>query len=295
MRKKSCKSRPRNLLGEWVHQVMYDLAFLRGDAAEMERHINWAIAKPGEEDLLLSVQSDTEAYSGRLAKAREYSRRAVDSAKNADSREAAALWQANAALREAEFGNSSAAKQTCEAAMALAPGKDVTTLSALAFARIGDAAAAEKKLQELAKKYPLDTELKFYWIPTIKAAIAINRHNASEAIEILHAAEPYELGLPPQLQVGTMYPVYVRGEAYLATHRGNEAAAEFQRILDHRGIVLNFPLGALAHLGIGRAYALRGNTTKARAAYQEFFSLWKDADADIPILQQAKTEFAALK
>jgi predicted Zn-dependent protease len=219
----------------------------------------------------------------------------VDSAKNADSKEAAALWQANAALREAEFGNSAAAKQTCEAAIALAPGKDVTTLSALALARVGDASAAERKLQELAKKYPLDTELKFYWIPTIKAAIAINRHNASEAIEILHAAEPYELGLPPQLQVGTMYPVYVRGEAYLAAHRGNEAAAEFQRILDHRGIVLNFPLGALAHLEIGRAYALQGNTAKARGAYQEFFALWKDADADIPILQQAKTEFAALK
>ena len=163
----------RNLVGEWVHQVMYDIAFLRGDNAEMEKHITWAIAKPGEEDLLLSVQSDTEGFYGRLAKAREYSRRAVDSAKNADSKEAAALWQANAALREAEFGNAALARQGATAAFALTPGKDVTMLSALALARAGDVSGAEKKVEELTKKHPLDTELKFYWLPTIKAAVAI--------------------------------------------------------------------------------------------------------------------------
>src|SRR5262249_36869750 len=159
---------------------------------EMERHINWAMAKPGEEDLLLSIQSDTEAYFGRLTKAREYSRRAMDSAKNADSSEAAALWQANAALREAEFGNAAAAKQAATAAMAISPGKDVTILSALALARAGDAPAADKKVEDLTRKYPLDTELKFYWLPTIKAALALDRHDHAQALELLLASVPYE-------------------------------------------------------------------------------------------------------
>ncbi len=283
------------LEGEWIHQVKYDLAFLRGDSAEMQRHLAWAIAKPGEEDLLLSAQSDTEAFYGHLTKARDYTRRAVDSARGADAKEAAALWQVNGALREAEFGNRAQVRQAIVTALQSAPGKDVTTLAALAMARAGDDAGAKVKVQELEKNYPLDTELKFYWLPTIKAALAIRQNNTADAIELLQAAVPYEIGLPPQLQVGTMYPVFVRGDAYLAAHQPKEAAAEFQKILAHRGIVLNFSLGALAQLGLARAYAMQGDTARARTAYQDFLAVWKDADPDIPILKQAKAEYAKLQ
>ncbi len=285
----------RNLYGDYLHQDIYYLAFLKGDLAEMERQVDWAAGKPGTEDLLLSFQSDTEAYSGRLGKARDFSRRAVDAAVRADSKEAAALWQVNATLREAEFGNTAAAKQGVASALTLAPGRDVKLLAALTLARIGETARAEAIVEELEKTYPSQTVLKVYWLPAIKAAMELNANDSTQALVFLEAAAPYELGQPPQLQLGTMYPAYIRGQAQLMAHNGTAAAAEFQKFLNHRGIVINFPLGALAHLGLARAYALSGDTAKAKAAYQDFLTLWKDADPDIPILKEAKAEYAKLQ
>src|SRR3989441_893600 len=281
--------------GDFLHLAIYQLAFVKGDMAEMERQVAWAAGKPGTEDLLLSFQSDTEAYYGRLARARDFSRRAVDAAVRADSRETAALWQVNAALREAEFGNTAAAKQNAAAALSLAPGRDVKLFAALTLARIGETARAKAIVEELEKTHPSDTVLKVYWLPLVKAAIELNANNSAQALVSLEAAAPYELGQPPQLLLGTLYPAYVRGQAQLMGHNGIAAATEFQKFLDHRGITINFPLGALAHLGLARAYAMQGNTAKARAAYQDFLTLWKDADPDIPILKEAKVEYAKLQ
>jgi len=285
----------RKLDGGGLRLWMYYLAFFRGDVEQMKQQIAWGAGKPGAEDPLLSAQSDTEAYYGRLTKARDFSRRAADSAVRADSRETAALWQVNAALREAEFGNAAAAKQGLTSAMALAPGRDVKVLAALTSARVGETAGAKTMVEDLESNNPSNTVLKLYWLPTLKAAIELNASNSAQALVLLEAAAPYELGEPPPLQLGTLYPSYLRGQAYLTAHNGTAAAAEFQKFLDHRGIVLNFPLGALAHLGLARAYALSGDAAKARTAYQDFFALWKDADPDIPILKEAKAEYAKLQ
>jgi tetratricopeptide (TPR) repeat protein len=244
---------------------------------------------------MLSTQSDTEAYYGRLGKSKEFSRRAVDSAIRADSKETAAFWEVNAALREAEFGNTAAAKQGVGAALALAPGRDVSVLAALTLARVGETARAKEVVVGLEKGYPTNTVLKIYWLPTIRAAVELNGNNSAQALVLLEGAAPYELGSPPPLQGGTLYPAYLRGQAYLLAHNGASAAPEFQKLLDHRGMVQNFPLGALAHLQLGRAYAMSGDTAKARTAYQDFFALWKDADPDIPILKEAKAEYAKLQ
>jgi ATP/maltotriose-dependent transcriptional regulator MalT len=198
-------------------------------------------------------------------------------------------------LREAEFGNASSARQNALAAMALVQGRDVRSVAGLALARAGETAQAQKLAESLNKDFPQNTIVQGYWLPSIHAAIEINGKNAARGIEILQTAVPYELAQCEPLQVGMLYPAYLRGQAQLVAHEGKEAAVEFQKMIDHRGIVLNSPLGALAHLGLARAYALQGDTTKARAAYNDFFTLWKDADPDIPVLQQAKTEYAKLK
>ncbi len=274
---------------------MYYLAFFRGDVEQMKQQVAWGAGKPGDEDVLLSAQSDTEAYYGRLTKARDFSRRAVDSALRSDSKETAALWQVNAALREAEFGNATAAKQGLTSAMALAPGRDVKVLAVLTAARAGETARAKTIIDDLEKANPSNTVLKLYWLPTLKAAIELNGGNSAQALVLLEAAAPNELGEPPPFQVGSMYPAFLRGQAYLAAQNGPAAAAEFQKFLDHRGIVINFPLGTLAHLGLARACAMTGDTAKAKSAYQDFFALWKDADPDIPILKEAKAEYAKLQ
>jgi len=273
-----------------LRQFIYVLAFLRNDAARMEEQVAWAEGKPGNEDLLLSMQSDTEAYYGRMSKAREFSRRAVDSATRADSKETAAVWQANAAAREAELGNVLLARQGVAAALALSSGRDVKVQAALALARIGDVAQARALVENLQKSYPTYTLLKVYWLPSINAAIEINRGNGSRALDLLEATAPYELaGNMP------LHPAYLRGQAYLLANNGTAAAAEFQKLVDHKGIVQNFVTGSLVHLQIGRAYALAGDTAKAQAAYQTFFSLWKDAEPTLPILKQAKAEYAKLQ
>jgi hypothetical protein len=285
----------RKLDGGGLRQWMYYLAFLRGDLVQMQQQIAWGAGKPGAEDPLFSAQSDTEAYYGRLTKARAFSRRAVDSAVRADSRETAALWQANAALREAEFGNPAESKQGIAAALALARGRDVKILAALTLARLGETARGKTMLDELEKSDASNTVLKLYWVPTLRAAIALNSGNSAQSLVILEAAAPYELGEPPPTAPGTLYPAYLRGQAHLMAHNGAGAASEFQKLVDHRGIVLNFPLGALARLGLARAYAISGDGARSRAAYQDFFALWKDADPDIPILKEAKAEYANLQ
>jgi tetratricopeptide (TPR) repeat protein len=179
--------------------------------------------------------------------------------------------------------------------MKLAPGRDVKLLGALALARAGETAQAKVFADDLQKSYPSETVYKLYWLPTISAALALDANNATQAIESLEATAPYELGVPEQFQLGTMYPVYLRGVAYLESGNGIAAAQQFQRILDHPGLTINFPLGALARLGLGRAYALNGDKEKARAAYQQFLTLWKDADPDIPVLKQAKAEYVKLQ
>jgi predicted Zn-dependent protease len=263
----------------------------------MDRQVAWAAGKAGAEDLLLSTASDTEAYYGRNGKALELSRRAIDSAKRSGGKESAALWQMEAALREAELGNSAEARHKVKAALALASNHDSQILGALALARAGDSAQAAKMADDLAKQYPEDTIVNNYWLPSVRATIELGRGNADKAIEILQNAIPFELGsAPPNPADGAMlYPIYGRGQAYLKLRRGKEAAAEFQKILDHRTIVVNFITGALAHLGLARAYTLQGDTAKARAAYNEFFTLWKDAGPDIPLLLAAKSEYAKLK
>ena len=273
----------------------YYLAFLQNDKAGMAQHVAWGAGKPGDEDPLLAAQSDTEGYYGRLASARDFARRATDSAVRADSKETAALWQVNGALREAEFGNAAQARQAAGAALTLSPGRDVKVLAALAFARSGDIPHARSLADELEKAYPTNTTLKLYWFPIVRAAIALGSQKPADAVVALEAAAPYELGVPTPYQNGTIYPAYIRGEAYLAQKDGPSAAREFQKFIDHRSLVVNFPLASLAHLQLARAYSLSGDPAKAKAAYQDFFTIWKDADPSIPILKEARTEYAKLQ
>ena len=280
-----------------LHSNRYGVAFLEGDLEEMQRQADWAKGNPEAEGILLSAQSDTEAFSGRLGKARELSQRAVDSAQRASEKETAAEWEMNAALREAEFGNTAQARSATAAALALASTRDLQILAALALARAGDSKRTQEMADELQKQNPLNTKINGYFLPTIRAAVEINRKNPAKAIEILQVAAPYELGNPdPDPVVGAMmYPVYERGQAYLLLQQGRAAAAEFQKFLDHQGVVVNCPLGSLARLGLARAYAMQGDAAKAKAAYQDFLTLWKDADANIPILIAAKAEYAKLQ
>jgi serine/threonine protein kinase/tetratricopeptide (TPR) repeat protein len=287
----------RKLEGRILHVNRYGVAFLEGDTPEIQRQLAWAAGKPGVEDLLLSIHSDTEAYAGRLEKARELSRQAADVAKRNDQKETAAVWLLNAALRDAEVGNTAQARQQATSALSLVSTRDLRVLAALVFARGGDTARAQTMADDLNKREPLNTVLNGYWLPTIRSAIALEGRHPDKAVELLQAASAYELGEPsPGAQVGgTLYPVYVRGEAYLGAGQKQQAAAEFQKLIDHPGIVQNFLLGALAHLQLGRARALSGDKESARKDYQDFFALWKDADPDIPILKEAKSEYAKLQ
>ena len=280
----------------FLHGNRYGVAFLENDTAEMQRQVAAVIGKPGE-DVLLSFESDTEAFHGRLANARRLSQRAIDSAHAHDSKETAAAWQMNAALREAEFHNTTRSRREIALALAEAPTRDVSVLAALALSRIGDIDRAERMALGLANRFPLNTAINRYWLPAIYASIELRRDNPAKVLEVLQTTTQYELGTPlPQFEVGgSLYPVYIRGEAYLLLRQGKEAAAEFQKFVDRRGIAVNCPLGALARLQLGRAYALQGDIVRSRAAYVDFFQLWKDGDADIPILITAKSEYAKLK
>ncbi|HYA22902.1 MAG TPA: tetratricopeptide repeat protein [Terriglobales bacterium] len=302
-------------------QALYAVAFLRSDGSGMAEQQQWFAGKP-EENNGLSLASDTEAHAGHLGKARELTKRSVDSAVRADSKETGAIWLANSALREAAFGNLTQARQSADEGLKLVPNSQAVEVeAALAYAMAGDTARAESLAQDLNNRYPLDTQMQSLWLPAIRAQLALDRKNPSEAISDLQTAvPPIEYG---QIQfvanLSCLYPTYIRGEAYLANGQGTQAAAEFQKIIDHSGIVWNCWTGALAHLGVARANALQAGIGhvgtgaspvqaehssaadrdaarfRAIAAYKDFLTLWKDADVDIPILKQAKAEYAKLQ
>jgi tetratricopeptide (TPR) repeat protein len=258
----------------------------------MAQQVEGAVGKPFE-DFLLRAEADTAAYSGRLRQARDLSRRAIAAAERAIGKKEAAWHETKAATREALFGNAAEARRQAAAALVLSTGRDVQYGGALALALTGETGRAKTLADDLGKRFPEDTLVQFNFLPTLHAQIALTGTDVSKAIEALNAAGPYELG---DMQGNNpLFSIYVRGKAYLAAHQGKEAAAEFQKILDHRGIVVNEPIGALAHLELGRAYTMQGDTAKAKAAYQDFLTLWKDADPDIPILIAAKSENARLK
>jgi serine/threonine protein kinase/Tfp pilus assembly protein PilF len=273
-----------------LHEALYMLSFLQNDMAGMQQELAWAMGKPGAEDAALMQQADTEAYHGRFQKAREFTRQAIESAKRSDAKEMAAFYQARAAVREGLVGNSAQAHQAAVAALALSSGMLVKAAGAQALALAGDATKAQKLADDLNHDFPLDTLLQGYVLPIIRGDVELHRGNPSKAIEFLDVARPYELGGP-----GTMMPVYIRGVAYLGTRKGPEAARESQKMLDHRTMTGNATTSALAHLGLARARVLEGNISAARSAYQDFFALWKDADPDIPILKEAKVEYAKLQ
>ena len=273
----------------------YQLAFLKRDAEEMRNLAEASAGKPGFEDALLALEGDTAAWNGKFRKARKLNRRAMDSAEHNDARETAAAYKAAAGLREVESGNPEQALADAHAALKMAPNRDVRMMAALIMARVGDVEGAEKLAAELDREFPLATRVQEYWLPTIRAAVALQRKEPQQAVELLKVAIPVELGDAQHL-----IPVYVRGEAYLMLHDSGAAAAEFQKFIDHYGLVVNFTWGALARLGLARAYAIQAATDpaardKARTAYQNFLTLWKDADPDIPIYKQAKAEYAKLQ
>jgi len=274
---------------------LYRLAFLQNDTSGMSQQLAWSAGTPGVENALLRLEADTQAYTGHLDKAREISLRAIESAKRAGEKEAAAGYESDMAFREAVFGNVKEAEQHAMAAVALSSGRDVQYGAALALAAAGNA-KAETLAGQLQKQFPEDTIVRFIYLPTIQAELALKRNDPAGAIKILQAAAPYELGSPGNTAAFTpsLYPIYVRGLAYLAAHLGSEAAAEFEKILNWRGVVQNQPIAPLAHLGLARAYALQCDTTTARAAYDDFLKLWKDADSSIPVLEQAKSEYTKL-
>jgi eukaryotic-like serine/threonine-protein kinase len=300
--------------------LRYQLAFLQNDQKEMEREVEGAVGSLGIESWLLALQGDTEAYHGRLAKARECTRRAVAFARHDGDEETALSYAAVGALREAEFGNPQSATKQIAEILAHSRGQQIQILGALALARAGEQEKSLALTRDLHQHFPVDTLLNEYWVPTIQAAVELQRNHLSQAIESLERTRRYELAAPQVATNVLLHPLYLRGSAYLAVGMPSQAQTEFQKILDHPGLVGNYILGSLAHLGLGRAYAMETRIpvvsvsgkpgaeqplnraverletlAKARAAYQDFFALWKDADPDIPILKQAKAERARLQ
>jgi len=290
-----------------LHEYLYTLAFIRMDSARMAEQQRWFAVQPVYENYGLALAADTEAYAGHLNKAGELARRAVFSAMRADNKEDAAIYEANGALEEAAYGNASKAKQLAAEALGLArAGRGVEAEAALAFAMSGETAQAESLVQDLNKRFPRDTQIQSLWLPGIRAQLELNKKNPPAALSILQAALPVEFAnIPFGNNTSCLYHTYLRGEAYLAARQGAAAAAEFQKIIDHSGIVWNCWTGALAHLGMARANALQPKTlrgadadaanVRALATYKEFLTLWKDADPGIPILKQAKTEYEKLQ
>jgi tetratricopeptide (TPR) repeat protein len=283
------EARARNLDSPTTHILLYLVYFLQHDPVAMEQEAAWAVGKPGDEDFMLDIESDTAAYSGQFARARELTRRAVESALRADEKEGAAGHMASAAVREGLVGNMTLAKQQARAAISLSKGRAVEGRAGLALALAGDTADALNLADDLGSRFPQDTIVQFLVLPHIRAAAALRNSDIKIAFDTLAATTPYELG------DGAAARMWLRGDAYLASHRGREASVEFQKILDHPGLVGNTIFGPLAHLGLGRAYALSDDTTRARDAYKDFLTLWKDADPDIPILKQAKAEYEKLE
>ncbi|HWW13659.1 MAG TPA: protein kinase [Candidatus Dormibacteraeota bacterium] len=286
----------RKLDDDVLHLVRYGVGFLQSDGKVMSEQTAWFTDRPEVENEMLALEAETEAYAGHLKKARELTRRAVDSALRADNKAGASIWELQGAFRE-EIVGEPGARERAIAGLRVAPDSpEAQEFGALILAGSGDANRAEALMQDLQKRFPFHTMVQSYWLPTIRAQIALVNQQPPQAVDMLQAALPVELGQPLSTQGPyCLYPVYVRGEAYLAAGQGGAAAAEFQKLIDHRGISWSCATGALARLGLGRAYALAGDKTKARAAYQDFLTLWKDAEPDIPILKQAKAEYAKLQ
>ena len=282
----------QNLDSMDVHMTLYDIAFIRGDAAGMQREIAWAAAKPGESGMLFE-EGSAEYSLGKTQRARETFRRSASLMGSEGLKEAAAKARAMQSIPEAALGNIQEAHQKATEALTSPVDRDTRMTLATALALCGDANRAQKLIDELAKDFPLDTLLNNVSIPVARAIIEIQHNNPTRALTLLEAASPYELGWGPGN--GPYLPIYTRAQAYLQAREGAKAAAEYQKILDHRGIDPTSLHYTLARLGLGRAHALQGQTTKARTAYQDFLTLWKDADPDIPILQEAKAEYAKLK
>jgi serine/threonine protein kinase/tetratricopeptide (TPR) repeat protein len=287
----------RNFDSSALRISLYDLAFLKSDVPGMAEQVSWATGKPGNESVMLGFESATAAYHGRVGVARDFSRQELSSTQRAGDKEMAADCEASAALLEALYGNAVEAKQhVADSLTKMNNGRDSQYVVALALALLGDTARATSIADDLDKRLPDDTVVRFNYLPTLRAQIALTvPGNGTKAVEALAVASPYELGIPGSSTLRTnLYPVYVRGEALLAAHQGPAAAAEFQKILDWPGVALNEPIGALAHLGLARSYTLAGDAAKSRAAYNDFFTIWKDADPNVPVLVQAKSEYAKL-
>ena len=280
-----------------MHADLYALAFLRGEPRGMAQQMEWSVGKPGGEDDMLALQADTEAYVGHVQKARELSRRAVEVAQNSQLNEPAAIWEGIAALREAAFGNMDEARKGAEKVLQIAPNsRDAQVLAILVLARAGEVRRAQTMLDDLSAANVSNTIVQSAWVPTVRGQAALINQKPTQALEFLDTVKLYERGqLIGNLSYSCMIPVYLRGEAYLAAKRGPQAYAEFQKLIDNKGVVGNCWSGALAYLGQGRAQALAGSTNSARTAYQKFLTLWKDADSNIPVLKAARSEFAKLK
>jgi len=304
-----------------LHNALYALAFIGADAAAMEEQQQWLAGKADYENDGLALASDTEAYAGHVGKARELAKRAVDSAIRADSKETGATFLTNAAIEQAAYGNPTESRQSAAEALKLAPASQgVESEAALAFAMAGETARAESLAEDLGKRFPLDTQMQSLWLPAIRAQVALDKKNPAAAVNALQVAAPIELG---QIQfvanISCLYHLYIHGQAYLAAGQASAAAAEFQKIIDHSGIVWNCWTGALAHLGVARANALQAGyahlgtgaspvqaepssaadrdaaRVRALTAYKDFLTLWKDADPDLPILKEAEAEYAKLR
>lgn len=287
----------RGLEDPAIHTEVYALAFLQGDTSAMQREMQWSVGKAGGEDAMLALQADTEAYAGHLQKARELSRRAVESALSANLAEPAAIWQGISALRDAVYGKTQEARAGADKVLKIAPNsRDAQTLAILVLARIGELRRAQSMLDDLAAANVSNTVVQSAWVPTIRAQLNLANQKPAQTLVLLESVKPYERGqLIGNLSYACMIPAYLRGEAYLDAKQGALALAEFQKLSDDRGIVGNCWSGALALLGRARAQALAGSTNAARNSYQRFFELWKTADADLSILKAARGEFAKLK
>jgi eukaryotic-like serine/threonine-protein kinase len=286
----------RNVNDPLLHWNRYGIAFLENDTAEMKRQVQWASGKAGVEDVLLLFQSDTESSQGHLRKADNDLLQAIDSDRRNNLKETVALLQICAALRAAEFGFPVNARKQVQKALSIARSRDIEVLAALALARSGDYPEALRMAAKLGNQFPLDTLMQAYWLPVIRASVELGRHNPEKATAMLEVTKPYELGSSDTwFEEGSpFYPVYLRGQSYLLLHQGSQAADEFRKYFEHRGAVQNCYLGAFARVELARAYAAQGDTKKAAAAYQEFLTLWNEADPEIPILRQAKQESAKL-
>ncbi len=270
---------------------LYQLGFLQSDDAAMADQVKWAADRPGDDAVMLYYEADTAAYFGQLNKARDLSRQAIAAAGRAQRPERASVCQAAAGLREALFGNGAEAKRNASAALKSSNARDVQFISALALAMVGDKETAVEFADAMKSRFPQDTVVQFNYVPTIYAQVALFDGDAQRAIEFLRAATPYELGLAASSNYSTyMYPVYARGQSYLAARQGSAAAAEFQKILNWPGVVSNEPIGALAHLGLARAHAMNNEPAEARTSYNNFLSLWKNADSSFPFLSAVQAE-----